>query len=106
MGVRRGLSITITAADTDTLIANIPKTKVAVIPLIEIRNPTASVARIRIWDKYTIGTTAYSDLKADYDVPAGETVVIDTKEAKHAVNQLVAQSTVAGVTLYVGIDLT
>lgn len=98
----KGKYVDITTADTDTTVFAIPKNRICDILEIEIRNPTASTARVRLWDKYTIDATPISRVKADYDVAAGDTIVLDVKEAKHVIGTLVAQSTIGGVQIYVG----
>jgi len=102
---KRGKYVDITTPDTDTNVLEVPKNRYADILEIQIRNSTASVARVRLWDQYTVDATAKSVQKADYDVAAGDTIAIDTKEAKHIIGKLVAQSSVAGVQLYVGVVL-
>lgn len=102
MNRKRGIAVDITAADTDTDVFECPKNRTANILLIEVRNSTASDARIRLWDTYTINATSYRKKKADYEITAGDTVSIRVEESKHVIGKLVAQSTVAGVELYIG----
>lgn len=98
----KGTYVDITSPDTDVDVFTVPKNRLCDILEIEIRNSTASTARVRLWDKYTIDTTTYSKVKADYNVAAGDTIIIDVKEAKHVIGKLVAQSSVANVQIYVG----
>lgn len=100
-----GKYVDITAANTDTDVFEVPKNKIAVIRLIEVRNPNAAAIRFRLWDKYTIDTTAKSEQKADYQVAAGDTIVVDVKDVKRVIGKLVAQSDTAGVQAYIGAEL-
>jgi len=100
----RGRWVEITSANADTTVFAIPKNKLADVKRVEVRNPTASAARIRLWDVW--GTAAGErEQKFDQDVAAGASVVIET-EAKKITTELVAQSTVVTVQLYVGVELT
>jgi len=104
MGKLRGKWVEITSANTDKTVFSIPKNKLADVRKVEVRNSTASAARIRLWDKW--GTAAgQREQKLDLDVAAGDSVVIDT-EAKKITTELVVQSSVATVQLYVGVELT
>jgi len=102
---KRGIYKEVSDADTDTTILTVPNNRIAYITEIQIRNPNASAARVRLWDKYTIDTTSYSKQKLDVTVAANDTVVFDTKDAKHIIGQLVAQSDTAPVQIYVGVEL-
>jgi len=104
MGKLRGRWVEITSANTDTPVFSIPKNKLADVRKVEVRNPTASAARIRLWDVW--GTEpAQREQKFDQAVAAGASVVIET-EAKKITTELIAQSTVATVQLYAGVELT
>jgi len=103
---KRGISVEIDTADTDKTVLTVPNNRIAYITEIQIRNPNASAARVRLWDKYTINSTSYSKKKLDVTVAANDTVVFDTKDAKHVIGELVAQSDTVPVQIYVGVELT
>lgn len=101
-----GKLVEITAANTDTNVLIVPLGKVLKLKRIEVRNPQASAARIRLWDSFTdYQGNSVSVQKADYTVAAGASVVLDVADSKSILGTLVAQSDVVTVQLYVGGEL-
>jgi len=102
----RGRWIEIATANEDASVFSVPKNKIAEITKVEVRNPTASDARIRIWDKFTdTEGTSQTIQKFDHTVVAGDSIIADVEEAKQLLGDVVAQSTIVTVQIYVGVKL-
>ena len=98
--------VEISTADTDTNILTIPANAIGHLVQIEIRNPNSSSARVRLWDSFedTDGNTQ-KVLKLDWDVGASTTEIVKEGFDKAVFGTLIAQSSAAGVVIYVRVLL-
>jgi len=104
--MERGVWKEITTANTDVTVMEIPKNKLAEIKKVEVRNPTTSDARVRLWDTFTdVEKTSHRREKFDHTISAGDSIIADVEESKQVLGKLVAQSTAVTIQIYVGVEL-
>jgi len=106
MGIKRSSPVTSTVVGAADLFT-IPKNMIGQVTRIDVRNPTASDARIRITDTYTPeGMAATTVNKMELTVKAGTQINIDIWEAIKLIGAVKVDSDVAGLSVVLGVELT
>jgi len=98
----RGKWVDITLTDTDFLVFSVPKNEIGLLKNIEVRNPTPGTARVRIWDQFVVDTVTTRIVKADYRVPSASQQKFTDIVGKHVIGDVIVQSTVSGLQVFVG----
>jgi len=103
-GKERSTAVYVDVADTDKDVFTIPALVIGKLLRVGVRNPTATDARIRLWDKFTdFEGTGHSMKKFDHIVSAGTSKIFELNGDRQVIGKLVAQSTVAGVDVNVSV---